>query len=439
MKKDSAIEVNILVKKYRLGTIGMSSLREELSVLWNKKNKDIDNNSKIGNSDNTQLKNNNVFCALDNISFSVKKGDIVGIVGANGSGKSTLLKILSRITEPTKGEVKIRGKVASLLEVGTGFHPELTGRENVYINGAILGMTRKDVDERFDKIIEFSGVKDFINTPIKRYSSGMTVRLGFAVAAHLDPDILIVDEVLAVGDINFQNQCIQKMKSIAESGKTILFVSHNNHLLRKLCNKGILLKKGCIAKQGNINEVLDYYSKDEVTGISEEGKINWKDLDNAPGDTRLRLRCVKIKEVGECNESESLRIDRDFEVVIQYENLKKNNKYLVSLHLLDANQNLLLAGGNLESYSMQKDPFCLSPLKTGIFETTCRFPGKLFNAGEYSLKLYITTDHLHDPVIAGLKVLDFRITETDYMRDDYSGVHLGTLKFKQSWATRLVS
>ena len=210
MKKDSAIEVNILVKKYRLGTIGMSSLREELSVLWNKKNKDIDNNSKIGNSDNTQLKNNNVFCALDNISFSVKKGDIVGIVGANGSGKSTLLKILSRITEPTKGEVKIRGKVASLLEVGTGFHPELTGRENVYINGAILGMTRKDVDERFDKIIEFSGVKDFINTPIKRYSSGMTVRLGFAVAAHLDPDILIVDEVLAVGDINFQNQCIQK-------------------------------------------------------------------------------------------------------------------------------------------------------------------------------------------------------------------------------------
>ena len=436
MKKDSAIEVNILVKKYRLGTIGMSSLREELSVLWNKKNKDIDNNSKIGNSDNTQLKNNNVFCALDNISFSVKKGDIVGIVGANGSGKSTLLKILSRITEPTKGEVKIRGKVASLLEVGTGFHPELTGRENVYINGAILGMTRKDVDERFDKIIEFSGVKDFINTPIKRYSSGMTVRLGFAVAAHLDPDILIVDEVLAVGDINFQNQCIQKMKSIAESGKTILFVSHNNHLLRKLCNKGILLKKGCIAKQGNINEVLDYYARDEVTKNIDQGKVIWSDINSAPGDNQLKLIQVSISEFNSKNSSYYLKIDHDYEVRVEYKNLLEGAEYLVSLKLTDSEGNVILTTCNLKSFSINEDLFCLKPLKKGVYESVCRFPGKLLNKGEYSLYLYIAKSDIHNIVINNLKILDFEIIETNFMRDEYLGESIGILKFKQDWCTR---
>ena len=340
----------------------MGSLRDDLNQWW-KKNKKPPHITSGEKEESIGLLNKNEFWALNDVNFSFEKADVVGIVGKNGSGKSTLLKILSRITEPTCGEAKIRGKVASLLEVGTGFHPELTGRENVYINGAILGMTRGEVDKKFDEIIDFSGVQDFVDTPVKRYSSGMSVRLGFAVAAHLDPDFLIVDEVLAVGDLSFQNKCIKKMQSIAASGKTIFFVSHNNALIRKLCTKGILLKKGKVFSIGEINQVLDYYSKDEMTGIRKEGKINWIDLKNAPGDKRLRLRCVKIKEVGECSESESLRIDREFEVIIQYENLKENTKYLVSLHLLDSNQNLLLAGGNLEGFSIQKDPFCLSLLK----------------------------------------------------------------------------
>ena len=179
--------------------------------------------------------NDHEFWALHDLNFEIPKGEVVGLIGANGSGKSTLLKILSRITEPSEGEVRVRGKVASLLEVGTGFHPELTGRENVYVNGAILGMTRREVDKKFDEIVDFAGVTDFIDTPIKRYSSGMTVRLGFAVAAHLDPDILIVDEVLAVGDLRFQNRCINQMQKIAQSGKTVLFVSHQMTTVENLC------------------------------------------------------------------------------------------------------------------------------------------------------------------------------------------------------------
>ena len=243
MKSSSAIEALNLSKKYRLGTIAMTSLREDISRWWNKRkgSKQTVDFSKKLEIENSRMINEHEFWALDNLDFTIPRGEVVGITGANGSGKSTLLKILSRITEPTKGEVKVRGKVASLLEVGTGFHPELTGRENVYVNGAILGMTRKEVDRKFDEIVNFSGVGDFIETPIKRYSSGMTVRLGFAVAAHLDPDILIVDEVLAVGDADFQKKCMGKMKDISEGGNTILLVSHQLPMIENLCDSAFLL------------------------------------------------------------------------------------------------------------------------------------------------------------------------------------------------------
>ena len=236
MDESLAIKATNLSKKYRLGTIGISSLRDDLSRWWNRNKKDgqdVKKGSAIVHSDSRMI-NSNEFWALHDLNFSINKGEVVGLVRANGSGKSTLLKILSRITEPSKGQVKVRGKVASLLEVGTGFHPELTGRENVYINRAILGMTRREVTTKFEEIIDFAGVSDFIDTPIKRYSSGMTVRLGFAVAAHLDPDILIVDEVLAVGDLRFQNRCIQQMRKIAHSGKKVLFVSHQIQKIESL-------------------------------------------------------------------------------------------------------------------------------------------------------------------------------------------------------------
>lgn len=242
----------------------MSSLREDLSRWWNKSSKDQqwhDSNSGKAQTEKSNKINKNEFWALNDLNFSIGKGEVVGLIGPNGSGKSTLLKILSRITEPSSGEVTVRGKVSSLLEVGTGFHPELTGKENVYLNGAILGMTRKEVDFKFDEIVDFAGIVDFMNTPIKRYSSGMTVRLGFSVAAHLDTDILIVDEVLAVGDANFQQKCINKMEGIASSGKTIIFVSHQMNMIESLCSNCFLLSDGLLKQTGSPKIIIDEYLK----------------------------------------------------------------------------------------------------------------------------------------------------------------------------------
>ena len=265
MNESLALQAINLSKKYRLGTIGMTSLREDLSRWWKGgKNKIVTNDYNKAGIEHSRMINNHEFWAIHDLNFEIHQGEVVGLIGANGSGKSTLLKILSRITEPSEGGVRVRGKVASLLEVGTGFHPELTGRENVYINGAILGMTRKEVDKKFDEIVDFAGVEDFIETPIKRYSSGMTVRLGFAVAAHLDPDILIVDEVLAVGDVTFQKKCVGKMQSIANSGRTIIFVSHNMASIEALCTNSIYLKKGKIISSGKPSTIIKNYISDST-------------------------------------------------------------------------------------------------------------------------------------------------------------------------------
>jgi lipopolysaccharide transport system ATP-binding protein len=287
MNSSLAIKANNLSKKYRLGTIGMSSLREDLSRWWKRKDNDVVDEKKEGAAaiEQSRMINDSEFWALHDLNFQIPKGEVVGLIGANGSGKSTLLKILSRITEPTNGEVQIRGKVASLLEVGTGFHPELTGRENVYVNGAILGMTRREVGVKFDEIVDFAGISDFIDTPIKRYSSGMTVRLGFAVAAHLDPDILIVDEVLAVGDLRFQNQCIKQMQKIANSGKTVLFVSHQMTTVENLCKTALLLDEGNIIFSGKSTEVISTYR----SNMGSSNNVSLKDRIKRDGNGNCKL------------------------------------------------------------------------------------------------------------------------------------------------------
>jgi lipopolysaccharide transport system ATP-binding protein len=253
------VKVENLSKEYRLGVIGNGSLWKDIQS-WNAKLQgrpdpwtQINEESRIGKRDR--------FWALKNVSFEVQQGERLGIIGRNGAGKSTLLKILSQITSPTEGTVKMRGRVGSLLEVGTGFHPDLTGRENIYLNGAILGMPKTDIDRNFDEIVAFSEIEpEFIDTPVKRYSSGMYVRLAFAVAAHLNSEILIADEVLAVGDIKFQGKCIGKMKDVSENeGRTILFVSHNIGAVRQLCQTGIMLEHGQIKEYGDINRVLEIY------------------------------------------------------------------------------------------------------------------------------------------------------------------------------------
>ena len=264
MDSSLAIVASNLSKKYRLGTIGMSSLREDIYQWWHKDKLKAYNNKEQNSSyiSKTSMINKTEFWALENLNFNIPTGQVVGLIGSNGSGKSTLLKILSRITEPTSGEVKIRGKVVSLLEVGTGFHPELTGRENVYINGAILGMNRRDVNERIDEIIDFAGVNEFIDTPIKRYSSGMTVRLGFSIAAHLNPDILIIDEVLAVGDATFQQKCLGKMQDISREGRTIIFVSHQLHMIEQMCSTAMLLSGGKIKSTGKTKTIVKEYMEE---------------------------------------------------------------------------------------------------------------------------------------------------------------------------------
>ena len=252
-KTDTVIEICGLSKKYRLGQINSGTFKEEVLKFWPKLQ-----NSKTGSIESY---NDNEIWTLKDINFTVDKGEVLGIIGRNGAGKSTLLKILSRITSPTEGKIKINGKLASLLEVGTGFHPELTGRENIFLNGSILGMKKVDIQKQFDEIVNFSGIEKFIDTPVKRYSSGMYVRLAFAVAAHLESEILIVDEVLAVGDQSFQDKCIGKMQSVSKSGRTILFVSHNLHAVRKLCQRAILLENGMMIMEGDIDQVLTSYTQ----------------------------------------------------------------------------------------------------------------------------------------------------------------------------------
>lgn len=255
--QELVLKVDNVKKKYRLGVIGGGTLQGDLQSWWARIRGKEDPNSKIG--DNPTAKNG-TFMALKGISFEVKKGERLGIIGGNGAGKSTTLKILSRVTAPTEGTVYINGRISSMLEVGTGFHPELTGRENIYLNGAILGMTKEEVDWKMEDIIEFSECRQFIDTPVKRYSSGMYVKLAFSVAAHLDSEILIMDEVLAVGDMKFQQKCLKKMREVAENeGRTVLYVSHNMNTIRQLCDRCIVLEKGKIIYNGAVEEAIQIY------------------------------------------------------------------------------------------------------------------------------------------------------------------------------------
>jgi lipopolysaccharide transport system ATP-binding protein len=270
---ETVIEVDGVSKLYRLGEVGTGSLAHDVNRWWHRLRGKEDPYSQVGQvNDRTKKAESDWVWALKDINFSVKQGEVLGIIGHNGAGKSTLLKILSRVTGPSHGEVRVKGRIASLLEVGTGFHPELTGRENIFLNGAILGMTRREIRGKLDEIVGFSGCEAYLDTPVKRYSSGMQVRLAFAVAAHLDPEILIVDEVLAVGDVEFQNKCVGKLKNEAIQGKTVLFVSHNLAAVNALCQTGILMSCGTIIDQGGVSKITDQYIA--VSAIASRMKFN---------------------------------------------------------------------------------------------------------------------------------------------------------------------
>jgi len=276
---DIILKVENISKQYRLGIVGTGTISHDLNRWWSKLRGKGDPYLKIGESNDRSVKGKSDYVwALQDINFEVKKGEVLGIIGKNGAGKSTLLKILSKVTGPSKGEIKTKGRIASLLEVGTGFHAEMTGRENVFLNGAILGMTKKEIRSKIDEIIAFSGCERYIDTPVKRYSSGMTVRLAFAVAAFLEPEILVIDEVLAVGDVEFQKKAIGKMQDISKSeGRTVLFVSHNMAAVKRLCTRGIVLENGKVAFEGESEEAVNYYL--ENNGSVNEGVLNFDKKD----------------------------------------------------------------------------------------------------------------------------------------------------------------
>jgi lipopolysaccharide transport system ATP-binding protein len=320
------------------------------------------------------------FWALKDVSFEAKRGEVVGVIGRNGAGKSTLLKILSRITEPSEGRVTINGRIASLLEVGTGFHPELTGHENIYLNGAILGMTRAEIRKKFDEIVAFAEVKKFLDTPVKRYSSGMYVRLAFAVAAHLEPEILVVDEVLAVGDVEFQRKCLGKMSEVAGSGKTVLFVSHYLAAVRSLCQRALLLDGGAVVANDNVARVIDLYLKRSIAPTSGTRRWSW-DGTEMPGDDTFRLRELSIIAQRQLAGVE-VPAEEPFEIAIEYEQVVHVRSIRISLQLITAYGEIAFTTSDHSARTASVD-------EPGIRLSKCLIPGHLLNIGTYTIRLSV--------------------------------------------------
>lgn len=308
--------------------------------------------------------------ALKDVEFEVERGEVIGIIGRNGAGKSTLLKILSRITEPTEGRVELRGRVGSLLEVGTGFHSELTGRENIQLNGAILGMSRAEIGNKFDEIVEFSEIGRFLDTPVKRYSSGMFVRLAFAVAAHLDPDILIVDEVLAVGDAEFQRKCLGKMSDVARGGRTVLFVSHNMGAVNRLCSTGLLLEDGMVRARGPVHEITTMYLR---SGGSSPAEREWREPSIAPGDATARLRSLRVLQDGQAKAN--VEITRPVTLEMEYWCLGDEGHLMPALSFFDDQGQCLFVSADF--------PAATRPAthRKGLYVTRCTIPGNLLSEG----------------------------------------------------------
>ena len=330
-----SIKIENVSKYYRLGTIGNNTLYEDLNRLWAKLRKKPDPLLKVDLNLKDEFLNKKGIWALKNINIEINQGEVFGIIGHNGAGKSTLLKILSRITTPTKGLIKLRGRIASLLEVGTGFHPDLTGRENIYLNGSILGMTRQEIDKKLDEIIDFSDVEQFIDTPVKRYSSGMHVRLAFSVAAHLEPEILIVDEVLAVGDFSFQEKCLGKLNSVSKEGRTILFVSHNLQSIWSLCPKTIWMEDGRIKEINDTSSIINKYRNYNLS----RKDVSFSNISRI-GTQKLKIMDLKI--LSENNEETSeIKSGSNFKINFKFKINKEINFEQLHPHIIIRNENFV--------------------------------------------------------------------------------------------------
>jgi lipopolysaccharide transport system ATP-binding protein len=384
---DAAVRLDGLSKRYRIGvqaerpdTFLGATLGQTFSFVRNwKKIRNLTHFDADQNGDD-------VIWALKDISFDVRQGEKVGIIGQNGAGKSTLLKVISRITAPTSGTVTIQGRCASLLEVGTGFHPELTGRENIYLNGTILGMSRAEIKRKFDEIVDFSGVEKFIDTPVKRYSSGMRVRLAFSVAVNLDAEVMIIDEVLSVGDAEFQKKSLKKMEDVGRQGRTVLFVSHNMYGIRRLCERAVLLQDGQVAKIGTADEVVEHYMGGDTDSVSERV---WSDPALAPGNELVSLRRVAATNPAGATSGEFMVTD-PVDVEVEFAVLASGHKINASFYFYDDMGSLIFVAGDY-----QNDEWKGRDRPQGIHVSRCRIPANLLNAGRMSVRPWIFTEEPH--------------------------------------------
>ena len=395
------IKAEHISKQYRLGLVGTGTVRDDMKRWWYNLRGKEDPFLKIGEANDRSSKGESDYVwSLRDINFEINQGDSVGIIGRNGAGKSTLLKILSQVTQPTTGKIYTKGRIASLLEVGTGFHPEMTGRENIYLNGAILGMRKHEITRKFDEIVAFSGVERYIDTPVKRYSSGMYVRLAFAVAAHLESEILIVDEVLAVGDAEFQKKCLGKMNDVSKGeGRTVLFVSHSMASVKKLCNKGIVLHNGKSVFDGNVESAINYY-ENNLIATDRNLAIEYSDSPNLP---------MQIKSVNLLNTKPSKIFTTEDELIFEFEFLTRENVEgaYITIDLKDSNDELVYWSGDYTSDRFKNKVI-------GHSKLLCKLPKGLLTSGIYNVSFAV-----YSPVKGVVqnefsKIISFEIEESQH-------------------------
>ncbi len=426
---NTAIKVENLSKAYQLGQIGTGTISRDLERWYARMRGKEDPFLRIGESNNQNTRStSDVVWSLKDINFEIEQGDAVGIIGRNGAGKSTLLKILSKVTAPTAGKISGKGRIASLLEVGTGFHPELSGRENIFLNGAILGMRKKEIQRKLEEIVDFAGIERYLDTPVKRYSSGMYVRLAFAVAAHLESEILIVDEVLAVGDAEFQKKCLGKMGEVSKGeGRTVLFVSHNMRSIEGLCNNSILLNNGRVEMIGKTNGVLKKY---ETANFNINYYIDWPG-NTGPGNDIVKLQSIKVID-------ENSNINGEFDVTdkigieIKYQVLEPDHNLWHGINFYDELENNIFDSHNVSSELYNK----LHP--TGTFRTTAWIPGNFLNEGKIRIGVGIFNHqkheiHLHEKNIVAFNIIDKLKTDTVTARGLTTGKFAGLLRPLLNW------
>ena len=420
---DTVIQIENISKLYQLGEISTGTLSRDMQRWWARFRGQEDPFKKVGQvNDRTKKSENDIVWALKDISFEVKKGEVLGIIGNNGAGKSTLLKILSRVTKPTTGRIRVKGRIASLLEVGTGFHQELTGRENIFLNGAIMGMKKAEIRAKLDEIVAFSGVERYIDTPVKRYSSGMHVRLGFAVAAHLEPEILVIDEVLAVGDAEFQKKCLGKMKDVSEKeGRTVLFVSHNMHAVQRLCHQAILLSAGTVNMVGKTQLICDAYLSQ--TDYAVHTKI-WREEEypEYPG-----VQLTKAEIVLHETAAGILSTDASFLIKIHYNITIAETIVGFTISFWNANEEIIF-----QTISNSDTVGHNQPLTEGHYTATCSVPAYLLNQGHFAISINIFGKDFLRPLL--LKdVLNIRVEDGKNVRKDYHGTLAGYFRPDLVW------